>query len=104
MVETVEFKRMTVTFLLRLRDDIAHIQESSNISVAADKTRNMHAVKKDRHEKMMHDNVTKNYKQAPENTYDDINMEEAKSVANAHGLDERMDCMAKKRVHDIKGP
>ena len=95
MVESVEFKRTTDSFQRRLEDDIAHIRESSDIFVAADKTRTMYAVNKDRYEKMMHDNVTKNYKQAPEETYDDISVE-ARNIANARGLDERMDCMAKK--------
>ena len=60
----------------------------------ADKTRNLYSVENDQYKKLLRDNVTKYYKTAPEEKYDDINIE-AKSIANLLGIDTRMETLAK---------
>ena len=59
----------------KLRKDMKSIRDSNDIIVKADKTRSMYRVTEDQYRKLMNDNVTKIYRQAPDNTYAEINSE-----------------------------
>ena len=66
------------------------------IIVRADKTRNLYAITKTSYDKLLRDNITKSYKQAPAQTYTDIN--EAKDIAHSLELSDRMNCLARKEA------
>lgn len=94
MIETLEFRHATNDLQAQMKMDLESIKASGEVIVNADKTRNLYKMPKESYRKLVHDNVTKNYKLAPHNTYDEINSE-AKEVAGQFGVDERMDVLAK---------
>ena len=77
-----------------MRKDTKTIKNSKDIIVKADKTRNLYQVPKEQYSKLMKENITKNYKIAPENAYDEVNSE-AKEIAEDLDLQNRMDVLAK---------
>ena len=98
MIEEVQFRRSSDDFQQRLRTDIGRIRKCKDVIVPADKTRNMYTVGPDQYEKLLQDNITRNYKVAPGKTYDDINSE-ARDIAESLELGERIECMAKREAY-----
>lgn len=98
MVETIQFRKTTNEFQQRLRKDVERIRQSKDVIVPADKTRNLYAVRKDQYEKLLQNNITKNYKTAEPQTYIDINRE-AQGVAQDLELSDRIECMAKRGAY-----
>ena len=97
MIESVQSRRVSDDFQKRLRKDTERIQTCKDVIVHADKTRNLYTVSKEEYNKLLRNNITKNYKPAPARTYDNINRE-AQVLANALELSDRMESMAKKDV------
>ena len=62
MIKNLEFKRVSNQFQSNLRNDIKQIHRSNKLFVSADKSRNIYKVSKASYERMMHENVTKTYK------------------------------------------
>ena len=62
MIKNLEFKRVYKEFQSNLSNGIRQINESNNLFVSADKSRNIYKVSKASYERMMHENVTKTYK------------------------------------------
>ena len=56
-----------------MRTDIARIRKSNEAFWPSDKTRNLYAMEKDQYRRLLQENITKNYKHAPEAAYDDVN-------------------------------
>ena len=77
--------------------DTEKIRKMKEIIVPADKTRNLYAITKTSYDKLLRDNITKSYKQAPAQTYTDIN-NEAKDIAHSLELSDRMNCLARKEA------
>ena len=98
MVESVQFRPVSDDFQQQLRKDTARIKDSKDIIVPADKTRNLYTVSQNQYNKLMHNNITKNYKVAPAHTYDNINLE-AQRIASEMKIDDRMESMAKKEAY-----
>ena len=65
--------------------------------VPADKTRNLYAVPKKKYNKLLRENITKSYKPAPDETYQEIN-DEARAIAASLEMSEKMNCMARKEA------
>ena len=82
MIEEVRFRNTTNRFQQRLKEDIWKIRKSKNIIVPADETRNMYEVSEQQYEKLLTNNITKNYKLAQPKRYDSIN-QEAKEIAQS---------------------
>ena len=61
MVETIKFRKTTNSFQENLKRDVNKIQSSTKIFVPADKTRNYYELDKDHHDKLLRENITKNY-------------------------------------------
>ena len=65
--------------------------------VPADKTTNIYKISVDEYKKLLKDNITSKYKQAPDQTMKSINAE-AKSIATKLRLDERIERFPKREV------
>ena len=63
------------------------------------KTSNLYAFTKTSYHKLLRNNITKSYKQAPAQTYNDIN--EVKDIAHSLELSSRMNCFARKETFII---
>ena len=100
MIERVQFRKVTDDFQNKLREDIDTIRKSKDVIVRGDKTRNFYAVTEDQYEKLLTNNITKNYRSAPvpAGTYNTIN-QEAQRIAKELEIDERMECMAKNEAY-----
>ena len=98
MIDNVKFRPASSEFQDTLRSDLKRIRESSNVVIAADKTRNLYSMPADRYEKLLEENITKTYRKAPANVYSDIN-EEAKEIAENLDLDNRMDKLPKAQAY-----
>ena len=94
MIENIVFRPVTDKFQNKLQKDIRRIKNMEEVIIRADKTRNLYAVTKVQHDKLLHDNVTKHYKAAPKSLQSEINME-AKAIAKRLKLDDRMETLAR---------
>ena len=92
MAETVSFRQVSDSLQDAMRKDTETIKNSKDTIVKADKTRNLYQVPKEQFSKLMKENITKNYKIAPENAYDEVNSE-AKEIAQGLDLQNRMDVL-----------
>ena len=72
MIKNVEFTNIRNQFLDHLNRDIESIQSSKNVSVFADKSRNLYELSCENYQKLHHDNITQRYKKAPKNAKQDI--------------------------------
>ena len=62
MIKNLQFKTVNNEFQSTLRNDIREIRRSNNFFISADKYKNIYKVSKACYERMMHENVTKPYK------------------------------------------
>ena len=97
MGESIDFRRTSSDLQRRLDKDIQKMKNSKDVIVPADTTRNLYAVPKKKHDKLLRENITKSYKPAPDETYQEIN-DEARDIAASLEMSERMNCMAKKEA------
>ena len=98
LVENVEFRQINDRFQQKLRTDITNITKSDAVFVPADKTKNLYKMDRQRYEKLLHDNITKHYRHAPEGTYDAVNAE-AQKIADSLQVSDRMDSLARKQAY-----
>ena len=94
LVRSVKFRKVSDPFQDKLQRDLASITSTDDIIVKADKTKNIYRMPKDRYRQLLRENITKNYKAAPDTLLDDINSEASKIAAKLE-LDDRMETLAK---------
>ena len=75
LIENIQFRRTRDRFQKILQKDAAYIRGSQDIFMPADKTRNLYRVGKTQYEKLLRENITKHYRAAEEDAYDEINRE-----------------------------
>ena len=93
MIKSIKFRSSQNDFQKKLKEDIKLINSSKNIFLSADKTQNFYEIMKKNYEKIIHEHVTKKYKNAmslPKR----INRE-AKKIAKTFPVTDRLDIMAK---------
>ena len=95
LIEDLEFQRSKDNFQTALKTDVDRIRKSEAVFVPADKTRNLYEMDSLLYEKLLHENVTKHYRHAPEEAYSEINAE-AQSIAKQLNVADRMDVLARK--------
>ena len=66
------------------------IKQCKDLLINADKTSSIYSVSKDSYNKLLHENITKDYKKAPPQTVDIIN-EQAKTIAQNLDLADRIE-------------
>lgn len=64
MIKNIDYRKVKNDFQSKILNDIKSIRTKEKIYVKADKTRNLYEVEPHEYEKMLSDNITKNYKKA----------------------------------------
>ena len=62
IMRNIEFKHRKNQFQSKMKQDLQNIKSSDNLFVPADKTTNMYEMPKDNYNKLLKENITKNYK------------------------------------------
>ena len=91
MIGNIKFKHSQNEFQDQMSNDIKNLKSGGKIIVEADKTSNLYHVTADFYRKLLHENVTKNYKTAPEGTQHNINRR-TNIMAEKIGINDRMEC------------
>lgn len=94
IIQGIEFRNTETNFQKQLSKDVNNIKKSDKLLIAADKTTNFYKVKPDDHNKLLNNNITKDYKKAPSTLDRDITKED-KNIATKLKLDDRIDTTAK---------
>ena len=89
MVRNIEFTNCQSKFLNELSNEVKNIRNSPNVIVPADKTSNMYEMKKEDYEKLLKDNVTKDYKKAGSSAVKKVN-NCAKVIASSLKLESKL--------------
>lgn len=97
MVENIQFKKVSNAFQNKLNQDIKKINASNKVFTFADKSRNLYQLEKHNYEKLLTENITSNYKLAPENSADVINAN-IKPIASSLGIADRLETMNKRNA------
>ena len=90
LINDVQFKNVNNDFQCQLQKDVNEIKKSENVIVRADKTTNLYHVNKNSYNKLLAENITKDYKKAPRDTKDKID-QKTKMIANDLKVCDRME-------------
>ena len=90
MLRTVQFIPVRNSFQTKLREDIKTIQQTNEIIVSADKSRNKYKIPVEEYKKLVSDNITKVYKKDESNMIKETN-QRAKDIAVRLDIDDRVD-------------
>ena len=96
LIESIQFRTSSNEFLRTLELDRKRINSSNKVFVAADKTQNFYELDKEQYNKILHDNITKNYKKDTKNLPKTIT-NEAKKIAKKFKVHDKVDTMAKRQ-------
>ena len=94
MRPNIRFRSVKDTFQKKLKENIVKIKQSPNVFTFAGKTSNICEMRKQQHNKLLHDNVKKTYKKVPPKLKTSVNVE-AKNITELINLDERIKCMVR---------
>ena len=95
MARSITFKKAFNPFLSKFATDAKNICTTSSLLIPADKTTNLYKISTQDYEKLLHDNITANYRKASDNATKQINTE-GKGLACSLNLDSRIEKIAKK--------
>ena len=93
MIRTIEFRDYINPFQKQMSSDIKQIMSSEAVFVPADKTTNMYKLSRESYDKLLHDNITAEYKKANDEAKKSIDCE-AYCIADNLDLSERIDKFA----------
>ena len=93
MIDNIKFKRASSSFQTKLKEDVQRIKQCDKLIIPADKTQNFYKISREDHNKILLDNITKEYKKAPQNTAAKIN-KEAKALAEKYDVKFRAHTMS----------
>ena len=91
MIKHIEFRKIKYTFQTKLISDIKKINESNQLSIPADNSRNIYIRQKDDYYKHVRDHVTKTYKRSTANRLKNINIKS--KLAEKLAIDDRIQKM-----------
>ena len=94
MRPNIRFRSVKDTFQKQLKENMLKIKQLPNVFAFAGKTSNICELRKQQHKKLLHDNVTKTYKNVPPKLKTSINLE-AKNITELINLNERIECMVR---------
>ena len=97
MTENVRSRKVTDQFQTTLSKDIKKIKNATKMLIPADKTRNFYEIDHALYEKLLRQNITKNYQTTSAATVNKINAE-AQAIAAELEIDDRMETMAMKQA------
>ena len=103
VVNLIKFRTNINSLKKRLNKDIRKIRESTSLLMFADKTSNIYEMTLEEYNKLLKENITKTYKDAPSKLQASINFE-AKHIASKLPLSDRIEHLAKTPVYiTLKG-
>ena len=85
MIGNIEFRRYSNDLSKRIKDDVNQIRKCNKVIMFADKSSNLYKIEKEQYDKLLHENVTKEYKKAPDTMIKDIN-DEAQDIIYMHKI------------------
>ena len=89
LTRDLEFRKHNNDFQHKLKADLNMINDENRIFIAADKTTNYYKMDKEKHDDLLHRNITKDYKKANESIIKDVTKED-KAIASKLELDDRI--------------
>ena len=89
MIKNLEAKRVHNEFQSVLNNDIREIHRSNNLFISPDKSRNIYRINKTCYEHLIHDNVTKTYKECNDDKAKTMNIK-AKKITSKLKLEDRI--------------
>ena len=95
LIKSITFQPIKNDFQAKLKKDAIEIKKSDKIFVFADKSNNIYKVGKSEYKKLLHENVTKNYKKTTDSVINKIDIE-SKKIAESIKMDHKIQCFAKK--------
>ena len=93
MIRAIEFRDYINPFQRQMSNDIKQIMSSEAVFVPADKTTNMYKLSRESYDKLLHDNITAEYKKAHDEAKKSIDREACR-IADNLNLSDRIDKFA----------
>ena len=95
LVQNIEFDGRTrnTPFQKKLTAKVKEINQSEDVFLLADKTSNIYKVTPEKYNKLLQENITKDYKKASDEDVMNVNLE-AKSITKSLKIDDRVECMS----------
>ena len=93
LIKSITFQPIKNDFQEKLKKDAIEIKKSDKIFVFADKSNNTYKVEKSVYKKLLHENVTKNYKKTTDSVINKIDLE-SKKIAESLKMDHKIQCFA----------
>ena len=90
LISNIQFEDVKNSFQSQMNNDIDKLKKSAKVIVRADKTTNLYHVSKDQYNKLMTNNITKEYKKAPLDTKCKID-QETSNIGSELELNDRME-------------
>lgn len=85
LIGNIEFKKKDNPLSKKMNNDLKQMKECKKVFMFADKSTNIYKVDKEKYNKLLHENVTKQYKKAPPNMVAKIN-DEADKIIRKHKI------------------
>ena len=90
MIKNIEFRKIKCTFQTKLMPEIKKINESNELLIPANKSRNVYIIQKDDYNKYVRDSVTKTFKRSTANRVKNINYK-SKLLVEKLAIDDRIE-------------
>ena len=97
MVKEIEFRENTNSFQNKLKDDVKNIKNEDKVMIKADKTTNYYKMAKEDYNEHMERNITKEYKKASQNDFENVTKED-KEIAEKLEIDDRVYTTSKREA------
>ena len=94
LIGNIEFRRVDDPTLHEMGEEVKRINDSSKVIVNADKTGNKYEIEPSDYKKLLHNNITQDYKLDTDNKLADINKDTQK-YARALEIEDKMECHSK---------
>lgn len=98
LVSKVKYNKHRTDFQRKLKQDLRKINSSNKVFVPADKTTNLYALPVDTYEKLLNENITKDYKKTNVSSLDAVNSE-AKIITQKLDIHDRVETYCKKPAY-----
>ena len=97
IAQSVKFNKVTNDFQKQLRKDSQEIRNNNKLLIPADKTNNFYKLQPDTYDQLLHNNITKDYKKAPQTAEKQITAKD-KTIASNLDLDDRINITAQNQA------
>ena len=92
LISNIKFHNYTNDFQKQLNNDVNLIKRSNKVFVPADKTTNMYQLDPEQYDKLLLENITKEYKKTNKEELRKVNLEACK-IATKINLQDKMECI-----------